>query len=97
MGSGQLYRDTGQPGVGTPQVAERRVRTLGWDMVGWGAVIGSHRPYKPGPHSSRDWIKCFVEGPHVSHQRGSDVTYPLGMYLLVFTDLGKKDSGPLQW
>lgn len=46
-----------------------------------GAAIGSHRPYKPGPHSSRDWIKYLVEGPDVLHQRGSEVTYPLGMYL----------------
>lgn len=60
-------------------MAERkRLKTLGWDLEG--AVIGSHKPYRPGPHS-RDWIKYLVEGPNVLHERGSEVTYPLGMYL----------------
>jgi hypothetical protein len=56
----------------------------------WGAVIGNHRPYKLGPHTSRDWTKCLVEGPEVIPEKMRfSGSYHLGVYLLVLTDLGK--------
>lgn len=54
----------------------------------WGPVIGNHRPYKLGSHSSRDWIKCLVEGLDVipEKMRGHLL---LGQVPSALADLGK--------